>query len=49
VRLYDAATGKEGPAFTARGEISALVFRPDSKRVASGDSDGMIMSWAVPD
>ncbi|HEY7425903.1 MAG TPA: sigma-70 family RNA polymerase sigma factor [Gemmataceae bacterium] len=46
VRLLETATGKERGHFTGHGgEVTALSFAPDGRRLASGSRDTTILVW----
>jgi RNA polymerase sigma factor (sigma-70 family) len=49
VHLFNAATGATLASFRGhRGAITALAFRPDGRRLASGSADTTVLVWACP-
>jgi hypothetical protein len=48
VRLWDVATGQEQACLQGlRGEVRSLVWGPDGRRLASGESGGTVRLWDV--
>lgn len=47
VRLWDAKTGKRGPALNHRWGARAVVFSPDGQTVATGGEDYQAQLWDV--
>ncbi len=49
VRVYDLATGKDGPKYTNHtGTITALALSPDGRHAFSASTDGSIRQWKLP-
>src|SRR5207249_701618 len=50
VRLWDAESGKELRQYEGHtGELFAVAFFPDGKRIASASTDGTARIWRVPE
>src|SRR5205085_2733916 len=50
VRLWDAESGKELRKYEGHtGELFAVAFFPDGKRIASASTDGTARIWRVPE
>ena len=48
VRLFDPRTGKLLLKFeNAAGDVRALAFSPDSRRLATGNADTTILVWDI--
>jgi len=49
VSIWDCESGTLRAEVPAEGEISALAFSPDGRRLATGNSDGRIRTWVIHD